>query len=71
MVVHGGEVPTILTAAAAGKAGQSLGEGARNFCSRAAAEFWQKFIGYQMMQRERGEYWRSPEAQWRTEPNQP
>ena len=26
-----------------------------------------EFIGYQMMQRENGRYWRLPESQWRTE----
>ncbi|ASC70266.1 ArsR family transcriptional regulator [Halomicronema hongdechloris C2206] len=29
-----------------------------------------EFIGYQMMQRQQGNYWRLPEAQWRREPNQ-
>ncbi|MEO1400005.1 MAG: DUF2087 domain-containing protein [Cyanobacteria bacterium J06635_1] len=29
-----------------------------------------EFIGYNMMQREAGQYWRVPEAEWRTEAEQ-
>lgn len=29
-----------------------------------------EFIGYNMMQREKGQYWRMPEAEWRTEAEQ-
>jgi len=29
-----------------------------------------EFIGYQMMQRQGGNYWRLPSVQWRSEPNQ-
>lgn len=29
-----------------------------------------ELVGYQMMQRQKGYYWRSPESEWRTEPNQ-
>lgn len=29
-----------------------------------------EFIGYQMMQRDQGQYWRLPEAQWRQESDQ-
>ncbi|MEM9164544.1 MAG: DUF2087 domain-containing protein [Cyanobacteria bacterium P01_F01_bin.4] len=29
-----------------------------------------EFIGYNMMQRESGQYWRVPEVEWRTEAEQ-
>lgn len=35
-----------------------------------SATLRREFIGYQMMQRENGVYWRLPEAEWRSEPNQ-
>jgi len=35
-----------------------------------SATLRRELIGYQMMQRQQGQYWRLPETQWRTEPNQ-